>query len=179
MAVKINPLCSYQGTHRLAEGYRLGDRRLLGYQGVSPRRGSTRLDKSTAQIALVSVPSNIAEGQGRATRGEFIQFLSHARGSLFEFETQIVIAGKLGYITPDMETDLSAKAAEVARILNGLLTSLASHKPRTCPLAALCELSTIHHPLSTALQHLARIRLHHQPDLSARLAVARRHAPPA
>src|ERR1700690_3084014 len=51
--------------------------------------------------SAVSIPSNIAEGQGRATKGEFVQFLCHARGSLFELETQIVIAKALGYIAPE------------------------------------------------------------------------------
>jgi four helix bundle protein len=87
----------------------------------------------TSQIrrSAVSVPSNIAEGQGRATKGEFIQFLCHARGSLFELETQIVIARNLGYVAVGAEERLGAKITEVARILNGLLTSLgvASRKP--------------------------------------------------
>lgn len=80
----------------------------------------------TSQLrrSAVSVPSNIAEGQGRATKGEFIQFLCHARGSLFELETQIVIATKLGYISPESEEGVTAQTTEVARILNGLLTSL-------------------------------------------------------
>ena len=94
-----------------------------------PREETYALANQLRRCA-VSIPSNIAEGQGRATTGEFIQFLCHARGSLFELETQIVIAGKVGYVSPDVESDLTAKAAEVARILNGLLTSLgvASHK---------------------------------------------------
>ena len=80
----------------------------------------------TSQLrrSAVSVPSNIAEGQGRATKGEFIQFLCHARGSLFELETQIVLAEKLGYITPETESQVALRITEVARILNGLLTSL-------------------------------------------------------
>jgi four helix bundle protein len=80
----------------------------------------------TSQLrrSAVSIPSNIAEGQGRATKGEFIQFLCHARGSLFELETQIVIAKELAYIAPEVEERVRVQVTEVARILNGLLTSL-------------------------------------------------------
>ncbi|MGA8149221.1 MAG: four helix bundle protein [Gallionellaceae bacterium] len=80
----------------------------------------------TSQLrrSAVSIPSNVAEGQGRATKGEFIQFLCHARGSLFELETQIVIAKALGYIALEVEEQVTTRITEVARILNGLLTSL-------------------------------------------------------
>jgi len=80
----------------------------------------------TSQIrrAAVSVPSNIAEGQGRATRGEFVQFLGYARGSLCEVETQIVIAANLHYIAPDIRERLSDRITELGRILNGLIASL-------------------------------------------------------
>ena len=55
----------------------------------------------TSQIrrAAVSIPSNIAEGQGRLTRGEFRQFLGQARGSYAELETQLIIAKNLGYLS--------------------------------------------------------------------------------
>ena len=80
----------------------------------------------TSQLrrAAVSVPSNIAEGQGRATRGEFVQFLGHARGSLCEVETQVIIAASLHYLEPDSRDLLSDSIAEVGRILNGLIASL-------------------------------------------------------
>jgi four helix bundle protein len=80
----------------------------------------------TSQLrrSAVSIPSNIAEGHGRATRGEYIQFLCHARGSLFELETQLAIAANIGYLSVESEEHLTTSAAEVARILNGLLSSL-------------------------------------------------------
>jgi four helix bundle protein len=55
----------------------------------------------TSQLrrAAVSIPSNIAEGQGRLSRGEFKQFLGHAKGSVFEVETQLLIARDLGYLS--------------------------------------------------------------------------------
>jgi four helix bundle protein len=79
----------------------------------------------TSQIrrAAVSVPSNIAEGQARPTRGEFRQFLGHAKGSLAELETQLLIAENLGFFREP--NNLSSQVAEVGRMLSGLMTSLA------------------------------------------------------
>jgi len=74
--------------------------------------------------AAISVPSNIAEGQGRASTGKFKQFLGHARGSLLEVETQILIAQNLEYIKPEHGERLLQDSAEIGRILNGLMTSL-------------------------------------------------------
>ncbi len=80
----------------------------------------------TSQLrkAAVSVPSNIAEGQGRLTQGEFQQFLGHSRGSLFEVETQIMIARNLDYLDSDKANQLLGQSAEVGRVLSGLLASL-------------------------------------------------------
>ena len=80
----------------------------------------------TSQLrrASVSVPSNIAEGQGRLTPGEFKQFLGHARGSVFEVETQIQLAAELDYITQPQVEELLERTSEVSRLLNGLIRSL-------------------------------------------------------
>ena len=77
-----------------------------------------------ARRAAVSVPSNIAEGQGRASTRDFLHFLSIARGSLQELETQILIAGRLLYLEDKMVRKLMDMSAEVAQILNGLRKSL-------------------------------------------------------
>jgi four helix bundle protein len=87
--------------------------------------------KSQMRRSAVSVPSNIAEGQGRATRGEFQQFLGHARGSLYELETQILIASKLGYVSTGERDCLLMEAGELGRILNGLIASLKSPSPKS------------------------------------------------
>ena len=91
----------------------------------------------TSQLrrAAVSIPSNIAEGQGRATKGEFIQFLCHARGSLYELETQIMIGRNLTYLTPEQAESLSGSITELGRILNGLITSLQKPNRRAATLA--------------------------------------------
>ena len=80
----------------------------------------------TAQVrrAAVSVPSNIAEGQGRATTGEFIQFLGNARGSLFEVQTQVQLMISLGYIENAEAATAMAIGGDVGRLLNGLMSSL-------------------------------------------------------
>jgi four helix bundle protein len=74
--------------------------------------------------AAVSVPSNIAEGQGRQSTGEFLQFLGHARGSLLEAETQILLANRLGYISLGQVEALLKLGSGTARVLNGLISSL-------------------------------------------------------
>jgi four helix bundle protein len=75
--------------------------------------------------AAVSVPSNIAEGQGRLSKKEFRQFLAVARGSLLEVETQLLIAADLHYFAPEIAQELEIQTHEVPRILSGLIDSLA------------------------------------------------------
>ena len=74
--------------------------------------------------AAVSIPSNVAEGQGRGSTNEFQPFLSIARGSLCEVETQIMIAQRLGYVAKDEEQELLRLADEVGRLLRGLSKSV-------------------------------------------------------
>jgi four helix bundle protein len=71
--------------------------------------------------AAVPVPSNIAEGQGRYSHKELVQFLFHARGSLLELQTQITVAERLGYLSDSDSIDLEGRSAMVGRLLNGLV----------------------------------------------------------
>lgn len=70
----------------------------------------------------MSVPSNIAEGAARASAKEFIQFLHIALGSLSELETQLLIAGNLGY--SDKIDELIRETELLRKLLNGLIYSL-------------------------------------------------------
>ena len=83
---------------------------------------------SQMRRSAVSIPSNIAEGQGRATRGAFHQFLGHARGSLYELETQFVIASELQYISAEQGDRLLADSSELGRILNALISSVSKQQ---------------------------------------------------
>jgi four helix bundle protein len=80
----------------------------------------------TSQIrrAAVSVPSNIAEGQGRLTAGEFCHFLGQARGSLLELDTQLAIALDLNYLQPDRYKALDQDTYQILGLLNRLIESL-------------------------------------------------------
>jgi four helix bundle protein len=79
--------------------------------------------------AAVSVPSNIAEGKGRLSKREYIQFLSRARGSLLEVETQLEIARNVGYLSAADFEMLFEQAAAVGRPLNGLIKSVRDQLP--------------------------------------------------
>jgi four helix bundle protein len=92
---------------------------------------------SQMRRAAVSIPSNIAEGQGRQGRGELLQFLSVARGSLAELGTQLTRATRLGFVPAESDQTLNNLLAEVGRLLNALRNTLRrpphSHddKPKT------------------------------------------------
>jgi four helix bundle protein len=79
---------------------------------------------SQLRRAAVSVPSNIAEGQGRLNPGEFRQFLGQARGSLLEVRTQAELATRLGYLPEPGHNKVQEQAQEVLRLLNGLISKL-------------------------------------------------------
>ena len=79
---------------------------------------------SQLQRAAVSIPANIAEGQGREHTREFINHLSIARGSLCEAETHILIAERLGYLKPESVQPLLSMSEEIARITYGLIAAL-------------------------------------------------------
>lgn len=78
----------------------------------------------TGQIrrAAVSVPSNIAEGAARSSKREFAHYLTMARGSLSEMDTQLNISKRLGYIQDDEE--IQQKMDRVFGLIGGLLKSL-------------------------------------------------------
>jgi four helix bundle protein len=74
--------------------------------------------------AAISIPSNIAEGQGHFSNGEFLHFLRHSRGSLAELETQVLIAQKRNYASESQTKEVLRRADELSRILSGLISSL-------------------------------------------------------
>jgi four helix bundle protein len=73
--------------------------------------------------ASYSVPSNIAEGKGRRGNKEFLRYLLIASGSLAEVETQLLIAGQIGYLNSDLLATLMEQAAGVGKLLSGLITA--------------------------------------------------------
>lgn len=79
---------------------------------------------SQMRRAVVSVPSNIAEGQGRSTTRDFLNFLPIATGSLKEVETQVLISQRLGYLNEPQTSKLLGLTTEVARVMSGLTNSL-------------------------------------------------------
>jgi len=78
---------------------------------------------SQRRRSATSVPSNIAEGEGRFSKQDFKRFLSIAHGSLREAETQLIIAERLGYIAADQVRSTLEIAYEVGRLIRGLSKS--------------------------------------------------------
>jgi four helix bundle protein len=84
--------------------------------------------------AVVSIPSNIAEGKDRHAINEYLHFLSIAKGSLAEVETQLLLAIRFGYITEQQAGNALSLRSEISRMLVALRTKLSPLKPETCNL---------------------------------------------
>jgi len=87
---------------------------------------------SQMRRAAVSVVSNIAEGQGRLTSGEFLHFLGQARGSLLELDSQLAIALDLSYLDRGEQMSIAEETYQVLGLLNRLIDSL-RHKRVALP----------------------------------------------
>ena len=79
---------------------------------------------SQMRRAAVSIPSNIAEGQARHTTGEFIQFISHAEGSVAELSTQLILATELNFCSVNTADPTLDVLDNLRRMLNGLRRKL-------------------------------------------------------
>ncbi len=83
---------------------------------------------SQMRRAAVSIPSNIAEGQARHTTKEFIQFISHAEGSVAELDTQIILSVELNFCEKNNAISTYETIHELRRMLNALRRKLADPK---------------------------------------------------
>jgi four helix bundle protein len=84
---------------------------------------------SQLRRAAVSVPGDIAEGKAHYSSRDFLRFLRHARGSLAEIETQVLIAKQRRYLPDATVTNLIPLLDELGRILSGLINSLREREP--------------------------------------------------
>lgn len=105
---------------------------VLIYQ-VTERYPKSEVYGLTAQSrrAAISVVSNIAEGQGRLTKGEFRQFLGQARGSLLELDAQLAISSDLGYLQSEQYASLGREITNTLGLINRLIDSLRQSISRT------------------------------------------------
>jgi four helix bundle protein len=104
----------------VAEAYRLTDR--------FPKEERFGLVQQVKR-AVVSIPSNIAEGHGRDHLGDYLRHLSVANGSLMELETQFTIAVRLGYLKQDDAAEVFEGMVQVGQLLSGLVRALKRHRP--------------------------------------------------
>ncbi len=76
------------------------------------------------QRSAVSIAANIAEGHGKSGSGHYLNHLSHARGSLREVETLVVIADRVGYLNAELTKSIFDRADEIGRMLHGLTVAV-------------------------------------------------------
>lgn len=80
--------------------------------------------RSQIRRASVSIPSNIAEGNSRRSKPDYVQFLKISRGSCAEVETQLIISKNLKFLNDEIYFKLNQDIIEISKMLNGLINSL-------------------------------------------------------
>ena len=107
---------------------------------VIANRATTGLPKSEtygliSQIrrAATSIPANIAEGYGRGSRKEYLQFLMVAQGSLKELETRFIVSEKLAYLTAAQKDRLLSQTDELGRMSGSLIRKLKASSSAPTP----------------------------------------------
>lgn len=87
----------------------------------------------TSQIrrAGVSIPANIAEGNGRENTGAYIQFLRVSQGSLKELETHLILANRIGFLDKESSSDLLGQCETIGKMLRSLIRTLQQKENRT------------------------------------------------
>ena len=109
---------------------RLLAKRVYGETRTFPREELFGLAQQMRRAAI-SIVSNIAEGKGRATTGEYKAFLRIARGSTFELEAQLIVATDLELLGTPQAEELVEAARRIARMINGIIRHLERHLPAT------------------------------------------------
>jgi four helix bundle protein len=118
------PISSYRELHVWQQAMDLAE---MSYRSTRtfPRE---ELYGAAAQIrrAAASIPANIAEGNGRENRGEYIQYLRIAQGSLKELETHVLLSQRVGLVSRDNAEPLLDKCEAAGKMLRALIRSLQS-----------------------------------------------------
>ena len=116
MSVSYKDLTVWQKSMELtAEVYRL--------VGKLPKEETYALSDQMRR-SVVSIPSNIAEGQDRNSSRAFVQFLNIARGSRAELETQLLICQKIGYLSESDVKETICLLNEIGKMLSALINKL-------------------------------------------------------
>jgi len=80
----------------------------------------------TSQIrrSAISIPSNVAEGYGRNSSGDYVRFLQIASGSLYEFQTQLEISYQLGYLSEEKYIEINLLSIEIEKMFSSLISKI-------------------------------------------------------
>ena len=114
------------------------------YKLTSRFPGSERFGLvSQIRRAVTSIAANIAEGWGRGSRREYIQFLTIARGSLMELETHLIVACSLQFVTGEQLETVEKPRKDIEKMLNRLISVLRSPKRDRLPVSRVPKASHI------------------------------------
>ena len=126
MAATNSTVRNYQDLH-VWQKARLLAKRVYEVTDALPAHEQYGLTQQLRRAA-VSIPSNIAEGYGRGGRQDYVRFLKTARGSLYELQTQLLLAQDFGYLSEQQVAAVMQHAAQCSQVLHGLIRSLVKPK---------------------------------------------------